>query len=162
MANWKKIGIISGIGAGVVGLATYAHRLSKASNDLQTVVKTNIHSLKADGLTIRIDVQIKNPSPLKFKIKYPFVLLKYKEATVGTSKVINETITIPKNGEVNVNGIMINLPLSNIFSVGFGLVKNLLQRKPSIITVTTQSQVDLGWKKLAYEKSQDFTLKPKA
>ena len=78
MANWKKIGIISGIGAGLVGIATYASRLNKASNNLETVVKANLHSIKLEGITIRIDVKIKNPSSVGFKINYPFVKVIYK------------------------------------------------------------------------------------
>lgn len=72
MANWKKIGIISGIGAGLVGLATYASRLNKASTNLETVVKANIHSIKLDGITIRIDVQIKKSQFGRFQNQIPF------------------------------------------------------------------------------------------
>ncbi len=162
MANWKKIGLISCIGAGVVGLVTYGSRLNKASNNLQTVVKTNIHSVKLDGLTLRVDVQIKNPSSVSFKIKYPFVKILFKDAVIGTSQVINKNITIPKNGEINVEAILINIPITGIFSIGGGLIKLLLQKQPAVVTVKTISTVDLGWKKLPYEKSDDFTLKPKA
>ncbi len=162
MANWKKIGIISGIGAGVVGAVTYVSRLSKASDNLETVVKANVHSIKLEGITIRIDVQIKNPSSVGFKIKYPFVKALYKDSVIGTSQVIDKTINIPKNGEVNIQGIMITIPYTGLFSVGAGLLKALSQNEAAIITVKTISNVDLGWKKLAYEKSNDITLKSKA
>ena len=162
MANWKKIGIISGIGAGVAGIVTYASRLSKASNNLETVVKANVHSIKLEGITIRIDVQIKNPSSVGFKIKYPFVKALYKETVIGTSQVIDKTILIPKNGEVNVQGIMITIPYTGLFSVGAGLLKALSQHEAAVITVITISNVDLGWKKLAYETSNDITLKSKS
>lgn len=162
MANWKKIGIISGIGAGLVGLATYASRLSKASTNSETVVKANIHSIKLEGITIRIDVQIKNPSSVGFKIKYPFVKAMFKDSIIGTSQVIDKTITIPKNGEVNVEGIMILVPFTGLFSVGAGLLKALTQNDSAVITVKTITNVDLGWKKLPYEKSTDITLRNKA
>ena len=162
MANWKKIGIISGIGAGVVGIATYASRLSKASNNLETVIKANLHSIKLQGITIRIDVQIKNPSSVGFKIKYPFVKVLFKESVVGTSQVIDKVITIPKHGEVNVEGIMITIPYTGLFSVGAGLLKALSNNEGAKLTVKTISTVDLGWKKLPYEKLSDITLKSKA
>ena len=38
MANWKRIGIISGIGAGVVGLFTYTSRLNKTQFNLETQI----------------------------------------------------------------------------------------------------------------------------
>lgn len=162
MANWKKIGIISGIGAGLVGIASYASRLNKASNNLETVVKANLHSIKLEGITIRIDVQIKNPSSVGFKIKYPFVKVIYKESAVGTSKVIDKIILIPKNGEINVEGIMITIPYTGLFSVGSGLLKALSKNEGAILTIKTISTVDLGWKKLPYEKSNDITLRKKA
>lgn len=162
MANWKRIGIISGIGAGVVGLFTYASRLNKASSNLETVVKANIHSIKLEGVTIRIDVQIKNPSSVGFKIKYPFLKVVFKDSVVGTSKVIDKTISIPKNGEVNIEGIMILIPYTGLLSVGAGFLKALTQNDSAIITVKTITNVDLGWKKLPYEKSNDIILRNKA
>ncbi len=162
MANWKRIGIISGIGAGVVSLFTYVSRLNKASSNLETVVKANIHSIKLEGITVRIDVQIKNPSSVGFKIKYPFLKVVFKDSVVGTSKVIDNTINIPKNGEVNIEGIMILIPYTGLLSVGAGLLKALTQYDSAIITVKTITNVDLGWKKLPYETSNDITLRNKA
>jgi hypothetical protein len=161
MANWKKIGIISGIGAGVVGIVTYASKLTKASKNLESIVKANLHAIKLEGVTIRIDVQIKNPSSVGFKIKYPFVKVMYKESVVGTSQVIDKIISIPKNGEVNVKGIMITIPYTGLFSVGAGLMKALTMNDAAVITIKTISNVDLGWKKLPYEKSSDITLRAK-
>jgi hypothetical protein len=161
MANWKKIGIISGIGAGVIGIVTYASKLTKASKNLESIVKANLHAIKLEGVTIRIDVQIKNPSSIGFKIKYPFVKVMYKESVVGTSQVIDKIISIPKNGEVNVKGIMITIPYTGLFSVGAGLMKALTMNDAAVITIKTISNVDLGWKKLPYEKLSDITLRAK-
>lgn len=162
MANWKKIGIISGIGAGVVGLLGYANRLSKASDKIETNIKANIHSIKLEGITIRIDVKLKNPSNVKFKIKYPFIKASFKDSVIGTSQVIDKNIEIPKNGEVNIEGIMILVPYTGLFSIGAGLMKALTMNDAAVINVKTISQVDLGWKKLPYEKSNDITLRNKA
>jgi len=162
MANWKKIGIISGIGAGVVGLVTYVSRLNRAQAQLESVTTAKIHSLKLDGLTIRVDVQLKNPSRSSFNIKFPFVKLIYKDKVVGTSQVIDKNIKIPAYGEANIESIMIKVPVTSIFSIGAGLVKLLVQKEAVVISVKTISTIDLGWKKLPYEKSDDMTLHPKA
>ena len=162
MANWKKIGIISGIGAGVVGLVTYVSRLNRAQTQLESVTTAKIHSLKLDGLTIRVDVQLKNPSRSSFNIKFPFVKLVYKDKVVGTSQVIDKNIKIPAYGEANIESIMIKIPVTSIFSIGAGLVKLLVQKVAVVISVKTISTIDLGWKKLPYEKSDDMTLHPKA
>lgn len=160
MANWKKIGIISGIGAGVVGALTYASRLNRASKQLQTIIKANVHSLKIDGLTIRVDAQIKNPNAMAFNIKFPFVKIIYKDKVIGTSQVIDKTIKIPKDGEVNIEAIMIKVPFTSIFSLGAGLIKLLAQQQAAKISVQTISTIDLGWKKLPYENTEDMTLNP--
>jgi hypothetical protein len=162
MANWKKIGIISGIGAGLVGLVTYVSRLNRAQTQLESVTTAKIHSLKLDGLTIRVDVQLKNPSRSSFNIKFPFVKLVYKDKVVGTSQVIDKNIKIPAYGEANIESIMIKIPVTSIFSIGAGLVKLLVQKVAVVISVKTISTIDLGWKKLPYEKSDDMTLHPKA
>lgn len=162
MANWKKIGIVSGIGAGVVGLITYVTRLNRASGQLETVATAKIHSLKLDGLTIRVDVQLKNPSRSSFNIKFPFVKLIYKDKVIGTSQVIDKNIKIPAYGEANIESIMIKIPVTSIFSIGAGLIKLLVQKEAAVISVKTISTIDLGWKKLPYEKSDDMTLHPSA
>jgi hypothetical protein len=81
---------------------------------------------------------------------------------IGTSQVIDKNIEIPKNGEVNIEGIMILVPYTGLFSVGAGLMKALTMNEAAIITVKTISQVDLGWRKLPYEKTNDITLRNKA
>ena len=162
MANWKKIGIISGIGAGVVGLITYVSRLNRAQAQLETVTIAKIHSLKLDGLTIRVDVQLKNPSRSSFNIKFPFVKIVYKDKVIGTSQVIDKNITIPAYGEANIESIMIKIPVTSMFSIGAGLIKLLVQKEEVIISVKTISTIDLGWKKLPYEKSDYMTLHPTA
>ena len=161
MANWKKIGIITGIGAGVAGVITYVSKLKRAGDNLESVVRAKVHSLKADGITLRLDIQLKNPSTMKFKIAYPFVKVIYQGDTVGTSKLIDQTITLPKHGEANIQGMMITIPYLSLLRLGSGLLKALSQGKSSIINVDTISTVDLGWKKLPYKKSQAITLKAK-
>ncbi len=154
MANWKQIFIGTGIGAGIIAAASYALRLKKASAQLESVNKISIHSVKMDGITIRIDTLLKNPSSTKLKLKYPFVKLIYKDATIGTSQSINKDITLPAYGEANITGIMIKVPLGGLFSAGVGIYKQLLNKEPIPVTIKTISTIDLGWKKLPYENTQ--------
>ncbi len=162
MANWKTIGIVSGIGAGVFGLVAYVTRLKRANAQLESIATAKIHSLKLDGLTIRVDVELKNPSRSSFNIKFPFVKILYKDKVVGTSQVIDKSIKIPAYGEANIEAIMIKIPVTSIFSIGAGLIKLLVQKQAAVVSVKTISTIDLGWKKLPYEKSDDMTLNPPA
>lgn len=158
MANWTKIIVGTGIGAGLVGLVAYVTRLKRTGAELESVASAKIHSLKMDGLTIRIDVQLKNPSSGSFKIKFPFVKLIYKDKTIGTSQVINKDIQIPAYGEAMIESIMIKVPLTGLFSLGAGLYKALMQKEPVPLFVKTITTIDLGWKKVPYEKTDDNTI----
>ncbi len=160
--NWKKIGIVTGIGAGLTGLAIYFSRLKRASAELESVATAMIHSVKLDGLTIRVDVALKNPTGSSFSLKFPFVKILYQDKVVGTSQVINKDIKLPAYGEAKVEAIMIHIPVTGLFSIGSGLIKLLLQKQPAPIFVKTISTIDLGWKKIPYEKTDDNTLHPKA
>jgi hypothetical protein len=171
MKNLKKILIGTTIGAGVIGLVSYLSKLKRTGAELESVVKTNVHSFNAAGLTARIDVKLKNPTDTSLKLKFPFVKVIYKqkekgtnkviEKVIGTSKVIDKDITIPKYGEANITGIMITIPTTELLSLAGGLL-NLLTKKQAVpITVKTITTIDLGWKKIPYSKSDDMTLKPK-
>lgn len=161
MSNWKNILIGTGISAGVFGIAKYLTGLNRISNELESVATVNVHSIKFDGLTIRIDVKLKNPTGTSLKIKFPFVKLLNNNRVVGTSRVIDKTIVIPKQGEVNINDIMVNIPASGLLSLGGGILKLLTKKQPVPITVQTITTIDLGWKKQAYSKTDDLTLNPK-
>lgn len=154
MANWKKIMLGTGIGAGIVAAASYVSRLKKTSAELESVSKISIHSVKLDGITIRIDSVLKNPSSTKLKLKYPFVKLIYNNSTIGTSQSINKDITLPAYGEANISGIMVKVSISGIFSAGTGIYKQMLNKQPIAMTVKTISTIDLGWKKLPYENTE--------
>jgi hypothetical protein len=162
MPSWGKIFIGTTIGAGIAGAVAYALRLKRTSAQLESVAAAKIHSVKLNGVTIRIDVQLKNPSATSLKIKFPFVKILFQDKVIGTSKVINKDIIIPAYGEAKIDGIMITLPLTGLASLGGGLYNLLVKKQPAKIFVKTITTIDLGWKKFPYEKTDDNTLKPKA
>jgi hypothetical protein len=162
MANWRKIIVGTGIGAGLVGLIAYVTRMKRTSAELESVSSAKIHSLKLDGLTLRVDVQLKNPTKGSFKLKFPFVKVLYKEKVIGSSQVINKDIQIPAYGEARIEAIMIKVPFTGLLSLGSGLYKALTQNEPAPITVKTITTIDLGWQQVPYEKTDDITLTPKS
>lgn len=162
MPNWKKIILGTTIGAGVISLIAYASKLKRTSTELESVATANIHSLKLDGLTIRIDVQLKNPTSSSLKIKFPFVKVLYKNQVIGTSKVVNQDIKIPSHGEAKISGILINIPVTGLLKLGGGMYNLITKKQAAPIFVKTITTIDLGWKKIPYEKTDNNTLKPKA
>jgi len=190
MANWKKIGWIGGIATtsltgifflarGVFNKAFSLEELKKLSDQLQTVPTVMIHKLDLTGLTIRIDVKLKNPTSNGFKMTYPFIYVSYENKTIGSSQAVDKIISIAPHSEANIEGILFNFPLLGMFSVVAGLFKSLQSGKAVKLKVKTISSIDPLWqvdaktkewkalkdygiKKLRaipYEDAQDVTLK---
>jgi hypothetical protein len=157
--NIKKILFGGVIGGGLIAGATYLFRLKRTSAELESTTSVNIHKLDLKGLVLRVDVQLKNPTKTKLKIKFPFVKLIYKDATIGSSQVVDKDIAIPSYGEAVAEKIMISIPLKGIFSLSAGLIKSLASGESVKLNSKTVSTIDLGWKKLPYEKTEELTLK---
>lgn len=156
---FKKLLIATGIGTGIYAFGNYLFRLRRTSAELETVTGIKIHKLDWSGLTVRVDVQMKNPTNTKLKIKFPFVKLLYKEVTIGSSNPQNRDIEIPPFGEAVAEKIMIEIPLRSIFSASAGMVNSLVNGETVKLKSKTISEVDLGWKKLPYEKTEEMVLK---
>ncbi len=152
METWKKIAVGTVVGGVLIGTTVYVIRLNHTSAQLETIPMVKIHKLDLTGLTLRVDVQLKNPTRTAFKIKFPFIKLVYKGTTVGSSQVVDKDITIPAFGEAVVNQIMIRVPLLSIFSLSGGLIKAVQNNETVKIDVTTLTTIDLGWKKAPFSK----------
>lgn len=108
MIRTKHILIGVGAAAAIYG-ANYLLKLNRLSNELETVTKINIHKVSLDGIELRVDVTLKNPSGGAIKVKYPFVKLMYKGSTIASSTVKNVNIPIEKFTEVGIEPVMIKL-----------------------------------------------------
>lgn len=158
MEKWKKIALGTGIGGVFIGGIAYLFRLGKTNAELETVPVVKIHKLDLTGLTLRVDVQLKNPTRTPLKIKFPFIKLVYKGTSIGSSQVIDKDISIPAFGEAVVEQIMIHLPLINIFSFSGDLIRSIQNKEPVKLDVKTLTNIDLGWRKVPYTKSDTITL----
>lgn len=155
MKLWTKIGI--GAGLVIAGVA-YAMRMNRANTELVSVASAKIHKLDATGITFRVDLQLKNPTQQRLKIKYPFIKLLLKGSVIGTSQSVNKDIIIPAFGQVIVDKIMINVPKSGIFSVGLEIAKSVKSGEELKLIVKTISTIDLLFKKVPYSYPQEVTL----
>ncbi|GGA90012.1 hypothetical protein [Puia dinghuensis] len=156
MSDWKKIALAAA-GCGV--LVYYGRRLARMKANLIITPQVSVQSIGLTGVVLRTDVQIKNPSDSGFSIKFPFVTLLYKDSLLGSSKVVNQNITINAYSEVNIQKILIEIPLSGVLSVASGLLSFLQNKQPVKIIVKTATVVDLGWKRLDYTDTQEIDLK---
>ncbi len=159
MSLLKKILIGTGIAALATGAVAYVRRLNKTATELVIIPTAMIHKISFSGVSIRVDVKIKNPTKSKIKMTFPFVKLIYKDNTIGSSQVVPKDILVPGFGEAVIDKIMIDIPLTGIFSLAGDLVKALQSGEGVKLNVRTLTTIDLGWKKLPYEDNKEITLK---
>jgi hypothetical protein len=159
MSIATKILTTSVIGIGAVAGWTYVKNLKKAQAELEVVPKASIHQLSWDGLTIRLDILLKNPTKGSFSIKFPFVKLLYKETVIGSSEAIDKEIKIPAYGEAMIDKILVQIPMTNVFSTVFTLVKTLIGGDSATLAIRTLTTINLGIIKLPYENKQEVQLK---
>lgn len=154
----NKILAGTAIGAGVWAIATYINSMNRVQAQLQVVPNVMIHQLSLEGLTIRVDALLKNPTRASFKIKYPFIEIINKDVLVGSSDVINKDIKIPPFGQVLVQGMLVKIPVMSFFSVVYDMIKALLNKQAITLTVAVVTTIDLGWTQVAYDNKKDIVL----
>lgn len=156
MANWKKIGWITGVGTasltglffltrGIFNKAYTLDELKKLSDQLQTIPSAMIHKMDFTGLTIRIDVKLKNPTQNGFKMHYPFIQVGFNGKPIGSSQAIDKVISIPPYGEAKIEGIMLNFPILSMVSLIGGLFKSLQSGKEAKLKIGTTTSIDPLW-----------------
>ena len=155
----QKLLIGSVVGAGAIAAYSYVRSITRAQAQLQIIPNVKIHKLGWDGLTLRIDALMKNPTQGSFTIKFPFIELFYNGDMIGSSQVINKDIHIIPFGQVLVEGMMVNIPVFNMGSTAYKIIQALLNDKPITFTIAAITTVSLGWTSIAYESRQDITLK---
>ena len=159
MSLTNKIIAGSVIGIGAIATIAYLNRINRAQVQLQVIPNASIYQLSLDGLTIKVDALLKNPTGASFRIKYPFIELTHKNIFVGSSQVINKDIKIPAYGQVLIKDMMVKIPVLSFFSVVYDMVKSLMNKQSIVFTVGVITTVDLGWTQVAYEHKQDLTIK---
>lgn len=159
MGAWKKIALAAA-GCGVL-IYAYGRKMTRTKANLVVTPEVIVDSISLTGLVLRTDVQIKNPSNGRFLVKFPFVTLRYKGTLLGSSRVINQDIPIKAYSEANIQKILIDIPLSSVFSVVSALMDSIQNQQVVKITVQVATVVDLGWKKMNYADTQEIVLKKK-
>jgi hypothetical protein len=138
---------------------TYFKNIDRAQAELEVVPTINIHKLGLDGLTVRVDALLKNPTGASFKIKYPFIKLTHKDVLLGSSQSVDKDIQIPAFGQVMIKNIMVNVPPISFFSVSYDIIKALMNKQPIVLAISVTTTAYLGLTQVAIEHKQDMTLK---
>jgi hypothetical protein len=147
------------IGAGLIAGYRYYLNMKKTEAELEIIPDARIHEVNWNGITIRLDVLLKNPTKGSFSLKFPFVKLKYKGSTVGSSEVVNKDVKIPAYGQAKIEKILIAIPVLNIFTVSSSILKAVQNNEQVKITASMITTIDLGWTKIPFEESHEVILK---
>lgn len=161
MSTVGKVITTTLIGAGIYAGYSYYVKMKKTQAELEVVPDASIDSVNLNGITIRLDLLLKNPTKGSFKMKFPFVKLKYKDTLIGSSQVVDKDIIIPAFGQAKIDKILVNIPILSIFSMGASVLKAIKSKDEVKITATLIISIDLGWTKLPFEESHEVTLKKK-
>ena len=65
------------VGAGLYAGYNYYVNMKKTQAELEVVPEASIDSVNLSGITIRLDLLLKNPTKGNFKMKFPFIKIKY-------------------------------------------------------------------------------------
>ena len=139
MIKW----IAGGIAAFFAG--RYLLRLNAASNSINTRTSVNVYKVSLSGIEFKASVTVQNPSPIALNMQFPFVNILYQGASLGTSTLKNELISIPKYGEKSFD---LNIQsagwLTLIQSLGTSLINRIRsgQKTELEITATTSTRVN--------------------
>ncbi|MBS1577386.1 MAG: hypothetical protein JST09_18965 [Bacteroidetes bacterium] len=155
----KKILTVALVGGGLIAGYSYYLKMRKTQAELEIVPDARLYQVNWDGITIRIDLLLKNPSKGSFSIKFPFVKLTYKGTLVGSSEVVNKDITIPAYGQAKIDKIMVNIPILSIFTVSSSILKAIQNKEQVNLTATLMTTIDLGFSKIPFEESHEVILK---
>lgn len=135
--------------------ASYLFKLNRLSNELESETKASIHSVNLDGIGLRIDVTLKNPSGGSITVKHPFVKLIYGTKTIASSEVKDKNINIPKFSEVNLEPVMIKLGFINLAVTVPTLLKEYREQGKLALTIKTITTINDS---LPYTKLDEILL----
>jgi nucleoside permease NupC len=131
------------LGAGGIALAIgvpYVINLNRLSVELETETKISIYKVKLDGIELKIEVILKNPTKGSITIKYPFVKMMSEGKAFATSEVRDQDITLEEFSQTVLPPIIVNLSWINLAITLPSLLKKIRNNEPVTIqakTITT-------------------------
>lgn len=158
MTTTGKVITGSLLGVGIVAGIRYFKQLNTMQNHLVVVPEASVAQLNLDGLIIRVDAVLKNPTTGSFTMKFPFIKLLYKDTVVGSSQASNQNIQVPAHGEVRMENVRVRIPLESIFSLAASLLTAIKKKETVKLKVEVQSDLDLGIIKRFYQHTEEVVL----
>ncbi len=147
------------VGGGLIAGVSYYLRMKRTSDELEVDPQASIYKVGWDGITIRLNLLLKNPTKGSFSMKFPFIQLSYKGTVVGGSPVVNKDIAIPPFGQARIDNLMVTIPILGIFSVSTSILKAIQSQEPVTITATMKTTINLGLISVPHTEVHELTIK---
>lgn len=148
------------IAGGVAAIlsVSYLSRLQKASTNITSRIRVQIHKINLTGIELKAEVQLQNPNPISLSLQQPFVKILFKDKLLGSSFLENVVIDIPENSQKDFDlRIQSAGWLSLIQILGTKIVSDIRSGNP--IQLHIQTQISTTVKGLPYEKTETILLK---
>jgi len=157
MSLLKSTLIATGIGGSFA--LFFLGRYKNASKEIQVLPSFSIPNFGLKGLTVEINLTIKNPTTVTLNIMYPFMRLMLGGSLIGSSQVINQVIKIPSYGEVQINKITIPISLMEELDLGLSLLSPLASGASVSAELVTVSALSFWFGDIAFERTTKVNLK---
>lgn len=144
---------------GAVLLGRYAYNTYKLSHDLQTDTQVNVYSVSLTGVTLQVDVTLKNPTAGTVNVKYPFIKLMYGSATLASSEPKDASYILPKFGQLKLPSIFIPVSFITLGLTAPALLLAYRQNQGIVLTMKTSTYVNST---LPVERTDNITIYSKA
>ncbi len=144
------------------GLATffsirYLSRLQKASTNITSRIRVDIHKVNLTGIELKAKVQLQNPNPITLRLQHPFVKVLHNNKVLGSSTIENKVIEIPENSQRDFDlHIQSAGWLTLIQILGARIANDIRSGNP--IQLKLQAQITTQVNGLPYEKTDTIIL----
>ena len=147
------------IAGGVAALLSigYLSRLQKASANITSRIRVQIHKVNLTGIELKAIVQLQNPNPINLRLQHPFVKVLHNEKLLGSSTIENTIIEIPENSQKDFDiHIQSSGWLTLIQILGTRIASDIRNGNP--IALDIQTQIITRVNGLPYEQTDNIIL----
>ncbi len=133
----------------------YLSRLQRASTNITSRIRVQIHKVNLTGIELKAEVQLQNPNPVNLRIQHPFIKILFKDKVLGTSTIENRVIKLEENSEKRFD---LNIQsagwLTLIQILGTKIASDIRTGNP--VQLPIQTQITTRVNGLPYEKTDNI------
>lgn len=150
--------IIALVGLAVIAGTRYVSALDRAQTELSVIPKVLLHSANVKGVTMEIQLTVKNPTNATFSVQYPYFNVTYRGTPVVSSDPIDKKFPVKANGTSQVNGIYLTAEYGKLIWTGVELAKAISSGEKVTLQVETLSTVYTAAGQMPFKQTDELVL----